>query len=62
MEDVVWYGNAKQAAQYWLWHCKPVDITVSPKTKRWSLAFTKEDHNKFIGKWNEQKKDGENHE
>ena len=57
MEDVVWYGNALQAAQYYLWNCTPVDITVSPDTKRWSFAFTKADHKKYIGKWNNQKKD-----
>lgn len=56
MEDVVWYGNALQAAQYYLWNCTPVDITVSPDTKRWSFAFTKADHKKYIGKWNNQKK------
>ena len=55
MEDVVWYGNALQAAQYYLWNCVPVDITVSPQTKRWAFAFTKEDHKKYIGRWNEQK-------
>lgn len=55
MEDVVWYGNALQAAQYYLWNCVPVDMTVSPDTKRWSFAFTKEDHKKYIKRWNEQK-------
>ena len=54
-EDVVWYGNALQAAQYYLWNCTPVDITVSPDTKRWAFAFTKEDHKKYIGRWNEQR-------
>ena len=28
MEDVIWYGNALQAAQYYLWNCKPIDMTV----------------------------------
>lgn len=56
-EDVVWYGNALQAAQYYLWNCTPVDMTVSPKTKRWAFAFTKEDHKKYIGRWNAQKRD-----
>lgn len=56
MEDVVWYGNALQAAQYYLWNCTPVDITVSPDTKRWTFAFTKADHKKYIGKWNNQRK------
>ena len=46
LEDVIWYGNALQAAQYYLWNCIPVDITVSPDTKRWAFAFTKEDHKK----------------
>ena len=54
-EDVIWYGNALQAAQYYLWNCTPVDITVSPDTKRWAFAFTKEDHKKYIGRWNEQR-------
>ena len=57
LEDVIWYGNALQAAQYYLWNCIPVDITVSPDTKRWAFAFTKEDHKKYIGRWNEQKKE-----
>lgn len=56
-EDVVWYGNALQAAQYYLWNCTPVDMMVSPKTKRWAFAFTKEDHKKYIGRWNAQKRD-----
>ena len=55
LEDVVWYGNALQAAQYYLWNCIPVDMTVSPDTKRWTFAFTKEDHKKYIKRWNEQK-------
>lgn len=55
MEDVVWYGNALQAAQYYLWNCKLVDMTVSPDTKRWAFAFSKEDHRKYIGRWNSQK-------
>ena len=55
LEDVVWYGNALQAAQYYLWNCIPVDMTVSPDTKRWAFAFTKEDHKKYIGRWNSQK-------
>ncbi len=55
MEDVVWYGNALQAAQYYLWNCKPVDMTVSPDTKRWAFAFSKEDHKKYIRRWNGQK-------
>ncbi len=55
MEDVIWYGNALQAAQYYLWNCKPVDMTVSPDTKRWAFAFSKEDHRKYIGLWNSQK-------
>ena len=55
LEDVVWYGNALQAAQYYLWNCIPVDMTVSPDTKRWAFAFTKEDHKKYIGRWNDQK-------
>ena len=55
LEDVIWYGNALQAAQYYLWKCKPVDMTVSPDTKRWTFAFTKEDHKKYIGRWNNQK-------
>lgn len=55
MEDVVWYGNALQAAQYYLWNCHPVDMTVSPDTKRWAFAFTREDHKKYIGRWNAQK-------
>lgn len=54
-EDVVWYGNALQAAQYYLWNCVPVDMSVSPDTKRWAFAFTKEDHKKYIKRWNEQK-------
>lgn len=54
-EDVVWYGNALQAAQYYLWNCVPVDMSVSPDTKRWAFAFTKEDHKKYIGRWNAQK-------
>lgn len=56
MEDVIWYGNALQAAQYYLWGCTPIDMTVSPDTRRWAFAFTKEDHRKYIGLWNEQKK------
>lgn len=54
-EDVVWYGNVLQAAQYYLWNCVPVDMSVSPDTKRWAFAFTKEDHKKYIKRWNEQK-------
>lgn len=55
LEDVIWYGNAFQAAQYYLWNCKPVDMTVSPDTKRWTFAFTKADHKKYIGRWNNQR-------
>ena len=44
LEDVIWYGNALQAAQYYLWGCRPIDMTVSPDTKRWTFAFTKDDH------------------
>lgn len=58
-EDVVWYGNMTQAAQYALWGASPVDYTVIPETKRWAFAFTKDDHKRFIGRWNEQKP-GEN--
>lgn len=54
-EDVVWYGNALQAAQYKLWGASPVDIDVSKETKKWIFAFTKEDHRKYIGRWNNQK-------
>ena len=54
-EDVIWYGNALQAAQYKLWGVLPVDIDVSNETKKWIFAFTKEDHRKLIGRWNEQK-------
>ena len=57
MEDVIWYGNALQAAQYYLWNCPPVDMSVSPDTKRWSFAFYREDHKRLINRWNEQKKD-----
>lgn len=55
MEDVVWYGNAKQAAQYYLWGCKPVDMAVSSDTVKWTFAFTKADHEKYIKRWNDQK-------
>ena len=54
-EDVIWYGNAFQAAQYKLWGVLPVDIDVSKETKKWIFAFTKDDHRKCIGRWNEQK-------
>lgn len=54
-EDVIWYGNAWQSAQYYLWGVKPVDIDVSKETKKWIFAFTKDDHRKLIGRWNEQK-------
>ena len=54
-EDVIWYGNALQAAQYYLWGVKPIDIDVSEKTKKWIFAFSKEDHEKNIGRWNKQK-------
>lgn len=57
MEDVVWYGNALQAAQYYLWNCPPVDMSVSPDTKHWAFAFYKDDHNRLIKRWNAQKKD-----
>lgn len=57
LEDVIWYGNAFQAAQYYLWNCKPVDITVSPDTKKWIFAFTKIDHKKYIKRWNNQRTD-----
>ena len=57
LEDVVWYGNALQAAQYYLWNCKPVDMTVSPDTKRWAFAFSKADHKKYISRWNNQRGD-----
>lgn len=55
LEDVIWYGNALQAAQYYLWGCRPIDMTVSPDTKKWIFAFTKDDHRKNIGRWNKQK-------
>ncbi len=55
MEDVVWYGNALQAAQYFLWGYPPVDMTVSPDTKHWSFAFYKADHRRLIQRWNDQK-------
>lgn len=55
MEDVVWYGNVKQAAQYYLWGCKPVDMSVSPDTIKWAFAFTRADHEKYIKRWNDQK-------
>ena len=32
-------------------------MTVSPDTKRWAFAFTKDDHKKYIGRWNNQKYD-----
>jgi len=30
-------------------------MMVSPDTKRWVFAFSKEDHKKYIGRWNSQK-------
>lgn len=54
-EDVIWYGNALQSAQYFLWGARPVDYDVSKETKRWIFAITKEDHKKYIGRWNEQR-------
>lgn len=54
-EDVIWYGNAWQAAQYYRWGVRPVDFDVSEETGRWIFAITKEDHRKYIGRWNEQK-------
>lgn len=57
MEDVLWYGNMLQVAQYYLWGCKPVDMTVSPDTKRLSFAILKDDHKMYIGRWNKQKAD-----
>lgn len=56
-EDVVWYGNALQAARYYQWGAKPVDIDVSGDTGKWIFAFTKDDHKKYILRWNEQGKD-----
>ena len=55
MEDVVWYGNALQAAQYYLWGCKPIDLIVDDKTRHWIFAFSRNDHKKYIKRWNEQK-------
>lgn len=54
-EEIIWYGNALQAGQYYLWGCKPVDLTVSPETGRWAFAFTIEDHKRLIKRWNEQR-------
>ena len=61
MEDVIWYGNALQAAQYYLWGCHPVDITVQPDTKRWAFAFKRSDHKKYIERWNAQREEGAQH-
>lgn len=55
IEDVVWYGNLIQAAQYYLWGCKPVDMTVDMASRRWAFAFYKTDHKRFIERWNNQK-------
>ena len=55
-EDVVWYGNMTQVGQYYLWGCKPIDITANPETRRLSFAFNKKDHKRFIDKWNAQRK------
>ncbi len=53
-EDTITYGNATQAAQYWIWGAKPVDIYPT-SDRRFVFIFTKEDHKKFIGRWNAQK-------
>jgi hypothetical protein len=52
-EDTIPYGNAAQAAQYWLWGVKPVDMYPTEE-KRFIFVFTKEDHKKCIGRWNRQ--------
>jgi hypothetical protein len=49
-DDCIVYGNATQAAQYWLWGIKPVDFYPTEE-RRFVFVFTKEDHKKLINKW-----------
>lgn len=49
-EDCHYFKNYIQAAYYYKWNCKLIDLDVGTDMK-WIFAFKKSDHEKVKDKW-----------
>lgn len=60
-EETVFFRNYIQAAHYYSWGCKLVDLFVDSQMK-WVFVFKKEDHLKYRDRWNDKNRNEKNNE
>ena len=57
-EDCVFFRNYVQAAHYYAWGAKLIDLFTDGDMK-WVFVFSKEDHRKHFNRWINQNKNNE---
>lgn len=60
-EDCCFFRNYIQAAHYYSWGCKLVDLFVDSQMK-WVFVFKKTDHLRCRDRWNDKNRDAENND